>query len=267
MNNNSPDPITDLFEISGKTFSSRLLIGTGKYASNPLMKEAILASGAEIVTTAIRRVDLDNKQDPFVTHISPDDFVFLGNTSGARDADEALRLAHAIRASGISNWIKLEVIPDPRYLMPDPVETFIAAERLIKEGFIVFPYIHADPVLAKKLEDVGCATVMPLASPIGSNQGLKMAYMIQLIIDQSNVPVIIDAGIGCPSDAVKVMEMGADAVMINTAIATAQNPVGMAESFKWAVHSGRQAFLSGLPSSGTAAASSPLTDFLTPSCS
>eukprot|EP01047_Picozoa_sp_COSAG01_P009638 COSAG01_NODE_398_length_17547_cov_206.793501_12_plen_259_part_00 len=253
----------DHLTIADKTFSSRLLIGTGKYASKPLMREAILASDSNIITTAIRRVALDQSDDAFISHISPEEFLFLGNTSGARNADEACRLAGAIRAAGISNWIKLEVIPDPRYLMPDPVETLIAAERLIKDGFTVFPYMHADPVLAKKLEDIGCATVMPLASPIGSNQGLKMAYMIQLIIEQSNVPVIVDAGIGCPSEAAKVMEMGADAVMVNTAIATAQDPVQMAMAFKLAIEAGRLAYLAGLAGEQSLAnASSPLTDFL-----
>ncbi len=175
---------------------------------------------------------------------------------------KAIRLSQAIRSSGISDWIKLEVIPDQRYLMPDPVETFKAAQYLIKDGFKVFPYMHADPVLSKKLEDVGCSAVMPLASPIGSNQGLKMKYMIQLIIAQSDVPVIIDAGISCPSDVVKLMEMGADAVMVNTAIATAKDPLRMATAFKSAAYTGRLAFLSGLPSPTVASPSSPLTKFL-----
>lgn len=255
---------SDSLIIANRAFHSRLLIGTGKYADKPLMAKAITASGAEIITTAIRRVDLNQgKQDAFVSHICPEKYVFLGNTSGARNAEEAIRLAQAIRSAGISDWIKLEVIPDAQYLMPDPVETFKAAKLLIKDGFKILPYIHADPVLAKKCEDIGCSAVMPLASPIGSNQGLKMLYMIRLIIAQSSVPVIIDAGISSPSDACKLMEIGCDAVMVNTAIATSANPVVMATSFHQAIQAGRQAFLAGLgPVSNSAEASSPLTAFL-----
>jgi len=254
----------DALKIADQSFQSRLLIGTGKYADKPLMSKAISASGSEIITTAIRRIDLSKgKQDAFVSHISPEKYIFLGNTSGARNADEAVRLAHAIRSAGISNWIKLEVIPDAKYLLPDAVETYLAAQLLIKEGFTVLPYIHADPVLAKKCEEIGCAAVMPLASPIGSNQGLKMAYMIKIIIEQSNVPVIVDAGISSPSDACKLMEIGTDAVMVNTAIATSANPVVMAKAFDYAIQAGRQAYLAGLgPISNLATASSPLTSFL-----
>ncbi len=249
--------------IAGRLFSTRLLVGTGKFSSAQLMKDAIKASGAEIVTTAIRRVDLTNPNDSFITHISPKDYLFLPNTSGARTAEEAMKIARIAKASGISTWVKLEVTPEPNYLLPDPIDTLKAAEQLVKEGFIVLPYINADPILAKRLEECGCATVMPLAAPIGSNRGLRTKDLIQLIIEQSSIPVVVDAGLGSPSQAAEAMEMGADAVLVNTAIATAANPVQMAIAFKIGVEAGRLAYLAGLPCTQEfAQASSPLTGFL-----
>ena len=250
--------------IANRSFTSRLLVGTGKFASPTLMQSAIQASGAEIIiTTAVRRVDLENKQDPFMSIITPDKYLFLPNTSGARTADEAIRIATIARFSGVSNWIKLEVIPDPNYLMPDPIETLIAAEKLVKEGFIVLPYINADPILAKRLEAVGCAAIMPLAAPIGSNRGLQTRALLEIIIEQASVPIIVDAGLGAPSHAAEAMEMGADAVLVNTAIAIAANPTAMAQAFKKGTQAGREAYLAGLAAPHHhAEASSPLTGFL-----
>jgi len=254
----------DLLIIAKSKIKSRLLIGTGKYASPQIMQKSIEASEAEIVTTAIRRIDLDDTADPFVTFIDPKKYLFLPNTSGARDAEEAIKLAKIGRAFGLSDWIKLEVTPEPNFLLPDPVETLKAAEELVKLGFTVLPYINADPILAKRLEEVGTATVMPLAAPIGSNKGLKTKELIQIIIEQANVPVVVDAGLGSPSHAAEAMELGADAVLVNTAIATAEDPIKMAEAFKLATIAGRTAYLAGLPpESDTAEASSPLTGFLT----
>lgn len=249
--------------IANKQLKSRLLLGTGKFANASIMKDAIIASESEIITVAIRRVDLTNPQDAFTQIINPSEYVFLPNTSGARTADEAVKIAHLARASEISNWVKLEVIPDAKYLLPDPIETLRAAERLVNDGFIVLPYINADPILAKRLEDIGCATVMPLAAPIGSNRGLKTKELIRIIIEQATVPVIVDAGLGTPSQAAEAMELGADAVLVNTAIATAPNPIAYATAFKLATQAGRIAYESGIPlSSPTATASSPLTGFL-----
>jgi thiazole synthase len=249
--------------IAQRAFGSRLLVGTGKFSSPQTMRRAIDASGAQIVTVALRRVDLDDPRDDLLTALQGGDFLLLPNTSGARDAQEAVRLAKLARASGLESWVKLEVTPDPRYLLPDPVETLKAAQILVREGFTVLPYIHADPILAKKLEDAGCATVMPLGSPIGSNQGLKTRDSIAIIIENASVPVVVDAGLGAPSHAAEALEMGADAVLVNTAIATAENPVIMADAFRLAVQAGRMAFLSGIPSrKETAEASSPLTGFL-----
>ncbi|MFA5927798.1 MAG: thiazole synthase [Candidatus Margulisiibacteriota bacterium] len=245
--------------IAGKTFSSRLLMGTGKFASKQTMREALVASGTEIVTAALRRVNLDQPEDNLFNFIDAKRYLILPNTSGARTAEEAVRLARLARAAGMPNWIKLEVTPDPRYLLPDGTETLKAAEILIKEGFVVLPYINADPILAKKLADLGTATVMPLGSPIGSNQGLQTIEALKIIIEQATVPVVIDAGIGKPSDAALAMELGADAVLINTAVATAGDPVLMAIAFSDAVRAGRAAYLSGLPERQTTAdASSPL---------
>jgi thiazole synthase len=253
----------DKLTIAGREFTSRLLIGTGKFASCELMAEAIEKSGTEIVTVALRRVDIENENDDILSAIDRTKYLLLPNTSGARSADEAVRLAKLARAATGINWLKLEVTPDPYYLLPDPVETLKAAEILIKDDFVVLPYINADPILAKKLEDAGTATVMPLASPIGSNQGLKTRAALEIIIEQSNVPVVVDAGLGLPSHAADAMEIGADAVLVNTAIATAANPPEMAAAFKLAVEAGRMAYESGMPSvSKRASASSPLTGFL-----
>lgn len=255
--------MTDYLDIAGRSFQSRLLIGTGKFGSPQLMQHSIEASGSEIITVAMRRMDVSNPEDTFLAHISPDRYVFMPNTSGARTAEEAIRLARVSQVSGVSNWIKLELTPEPNYLLPDPIETLKAAEVLVKEGFVVLPYINADPILAKRLEEVGVSTVMPLASPIGSNKGLMTRDQLQIIIEQATVPVIVDAGIGAPSQAAEAMELGADAVLVNTAIATALNPIEMAIAFKEGVISGRRAYLAGLPSQvSVAVSSSPLTGFL-----
>lgn len=230
------------------------------------MRDAMDASGAEMVTVALRRADLSGKGDPFANileFIDPKKFLLLPNTSGAMNAEEAVRLSRLAAAAGLPKWIKLEIHPDPRYLLPDPVETFRAAEMLVKEGFIVLPYINADPVLAKRLQDIGVATVMPLGSPIGSSRGLQTRDQIRIIIEQATVPVVVDAGLGAPSHAAEAMEMGADAVLVNTAIAVAAEPNKMALAFKMAVESGRAAFESGMAQqSETASATSPLTAFL-----
>ncbi|MFH1717181.1 MAG: thiazole synthase [Planctomycetota bacterium] len=253
----------DKLVIAGREFDSRLLIGTGKFASCELMAAAIEESGTEIVTVALRRVDIENENDDMLRAIDRSRYLLLPNTSGARNAEEAVRLAKLARAATGINWLKLEVTPDPYYLLPDPVETLKAAEILVEEGFVVLPYINADPILAKRLEDAGTATVMPLASPIGSNQGLKTRAALEIIIEQANVPVVVDAGLGLPSHAADAMEIGADAVLVNTAIATAADPIEMARAFKLAVEAGRIAFKSGPRAAGRQAdASSPLTGFL-----
>jgi thiazole synthase len=252
-----------LLKIADKAFTSRLFIGTGKFASNDLMARAIEASGTGMVTVALRRVDIENENDNMLTAIDRVKYQLLPNTSGARDAAEAIRLSRLARAASGINWVKLEVTPDPYYLLPDGTETLKAAEVLVKDGFVVLPYINADPILAKKLQDVGCATVMPLASPIGSNQGIRTRASIEIIIEQATVPVVVDAGLGAPSHAAEAMEMGADAVLVNTAIAAAADPVRMAFAFKMAVEAGRVAYETGLaPRLNTASASSPLTGFL-----
>lgn len=253
----------DKLVIAGKEFDSRLLVGTGKFASCELMAESIEFSGTDIVTVALRRVDIENENDDILSAIDRNRYLLLPNTSGARDADEAVRLARLARAATGIKWLKLEVTPDPYYLLPDPVETLRAAEILVRDDFIVLPYINADPILAKRLEDVGTATVMPLASPIGSNQGLQTRAALEIIIEQANVPVVVDAGLGLPSHAADAMEIGADAVLVNTAIATAADPAQMARAFKLAVEAGRTAFKSGPRAvEKTASASSPLTGFL-----
>ncbi|OGC21406.1 thiazole synthase [candidate division WOR-1 bacterium RIFOXYB2_FULL_42_35] len=252
-----------MLKIADKTFTSRLFLGTGKFPSNQSLKEALAAAETEIVTVALRRVDLNSPQEDILAAIDRSKYLLLPNTSGARTAEEAVRLARLARAGGAGNWLKLEVTPDPNYLLPDPIETLKAAEILVKEGFIVLPYINADPVLAKRLADVGTAAVMPLGSPIGSHQGLKTKEAITIIIEQANIPVVLDAGLGAPSHAAEAMEMGADAVLVNTAIAIASNPAKMAEAFKLAVIAGRQAYELGLKTPTTqASASSPLTGFL-----
>jgi len=255
--------MSDLLTIANRSFTSRLFLGTGKFSSHQIMAQAIEASGTEVVTVALRRVDLDNPRDDLLSAIDTSRYLLLPNTSGARDAAEAVRLARLARAAGCGHWVKLEVTPDPHYLLPDPIETLKAAEILVKEDFIVLPYISADPVLAKHLEEAGTAAVMPLGSPIGSKQGLKTRDSIEIIIEMANCPVIVDAGLGAPSHAAEAMEMGADAVLVNTAIAVAKDPVTMAIAFKNGVSAGRQAFLAGMaPSQKTAEASSPITGFL-----
>jgi len=252
--------------IAGRAFRSRLILGTGKFASPEAMRDALAASGAELVTVALRRVDLSGQKDPFANileFIDPGRYLVLPNTSGAQDATEAVRLARLAAAAGLPKWVKLEIHPDPRYLLPDPVETLRAAEALVGEGFTVLPYINADPVLAKRLQDVGVATVMPLGAPIGSNRGLQTRDQLRIIIEQATVPVVVDAGLGAPSHAAEAMEMGADAVLVNTAIAVASDPCRMAEAFKLAVEAGRAAFETGLAASRwEASATSPLTAFL-----
>ena len=252
--------------IAGRIFRSRLILGTGKFSSPETMRDALAASGAEIVTVALRRADLSGKRDPFANileFIDSQRYLLLPNTSGAMNAEEAVRLARLAVAAGLPKWVKLEIHPDPRYLLPDPVETFKAAEILVNEGFTVLPYINADPVLAKRLQDAGCATVMPLGSPIGSNRGLQTRDQLRIIIEQATVPVVVDAGLGAPSHAAEALEMGADAVLVNTAIAVASDPNKMAVAFKMAVEAGRTAFESGLgAASDVASATSPLTGFL-----
>jgi thiazole synthase len=235
----------DELTIAGRAFRSRLILGTGKYESFDLMRSAVAASGAEMVTVAVRRIDFDEAADD-ITSFLPEDVLLLPNTSGAETAEEAVRMARLARAGGLPDWVKLEVIPDPLYLLPDPVETFRAAETLLEEGFTVLPYIHADPVLARKLEDLGCPTVMPLAAPIGSGRGLKLRDAIRIIVEQAGVPVVVDAGLGAPSHAAESMEMGADAVLVNTAIARAGDPPAMARAFRLAVEAGRAGFLAGV---------------------
>ena len=262
MMNSSTQSLT----IAGRTFRSRLMLGTGKFASGEIMRAALDASGCEIVTVALRRADLTGKKDPFANileFIPADRYLLLPNTSGAVNAEEAVRLARLAVAAGLPNWVKLEIHPDPRYLLPDPIETLKAAEILVKEGFIVLPYINADPVLAKRLQDVGTATVMPLGSPIGSHQGITTRRQIEIIIEQASVPVVVDAGIGAPSHAAEALEMGADAVLVNTAIAVASDPSRMAKAFSDAVNAGRAAYEIGLAAqSEMASATSPLSAFL-----
>ena len=256
----------DLLEIGERSFGSRLLLGTGKFGSPELMKQALAASATEVVTVALRRADITGEKDPFANildFIDTDKYLLLANTSGAMNADEAVRLARLAETAGLPKWIKLEIHPDPNYLLPDPIETLKAAETLVAEGFTVLPYINADPVLAKRLEDAGVSTVMPLGAPIGSNMGLATRDQIGIIIEQATIPVIVDAGIGAPSHAAEAMEMGASAVLVNTAIAVAGDPVEMATAFKGAVEAGRRAYRSGLPlQSERADATSPLTSFL-----
>ncbi len=262
----SVDLQTQPLTIAGRTFRSRLMLGTGKFSSNQAMADALEASGTEIVTVALRRADLSGSRDPFANileFIDPSKYLLLPNTSGAMNAEEAVRLARLARAAGISDWIKLEIHPDPRFLLPDPIETLKAAEVLVKEGFTVLPYINADPVLAKRLEEVGTATVMPLGSPIGSNRGLRTRDQIEIILEQCKIPVVVDAGIGAPSQAAEALEMGAAAVLVNTAIAIASDPVRMARAFRLAVGAGRAAFETGLGEVFAAASpTSPLTGFL-----
>lgn len=256
--------MNDPLVIAGREFASRLITGSGKYADFEVMREATVAAGAEIVTVAVRLVDFDAEPGEVITDYLPDGIQLLPNTAGAKTADDAVRVARLARAGGLSDWVKLEVIPDPRYLLPDGHATLIAAETLVNEGFTVLPYIQADPVLARQLEEVGCATVMPLASPIGSGRGVKMRETIGIIVEQATVPVVVDAGLGAPSHAAEVMELGADAVLVNTAIARAGNPVAMARAFGLGVEAGRAAFRAGvIPEQEVAVASSPLAGVVT----
>lgn len=254
----------DILIIGGREFKSRLFVGTGKFASPQLMLDAVLASETQMVTVAMKRVNLLNEAtDDMLTHINRDNVQFLPNTSGVRNAEEAVFAARMSREIFNTPFIKLEIHPDPKYLLPDPIETLKATEILAKEGFIVLPYIQADPVLCKRLEEVGTAAVMPLAAPIGTNKGLTMRTMLEIIIEQSNVPVVVDAGLGLPSHAADAMEMGADAVLVNTAIAVAGDPVLMAKSFRKAVIAGHEAFLAGPAGiSSHARSTSPLTSFI-----
>ncbi|RCU50815.1 thiazole synthase [Corallincola holothuriorum] len=252
-----------MLSIAKKQFSSRLFSGTGKFASRQSMTDALLASGSELVTMAMKRVDFNASDDDILQPLIDAGVSLLPNTSGAKSAEEAVFAANLAREALGTEWVKLEIHPDPKYLLPDPIETLSAAETLVKQGFVVMPYVHADPVLCKRLEEVGCAAVMPLGSPIGSNQGLRTREFLEIIIEQAHVPVVVDAGIGAPSDAALAMELGADAVLVNTAIAVAADPVAMARAFKLAVEAGRMAYEAGLAGRQSAAvASSPLTAFL-----
>lgn len=255
---------TDILSIGGRDFRSRLFVGTGKFASPQLMLEAIKVSKSEMITVALKRVNMMNEAtDEMLTHINREHVQFLPNTSGVRDAREAVMAAQMSREVFGTDFIKLEIHPDPKYLMPDPIETLKATEQLAKDGFVVLPYIQADPVLCKRLEEVGAAAVMPLAAPIGTNKGMRTRDFIEIIIEQSQVPVVVDAGLGAPSHAAEAMEMGADAVLVNTAIAVADDPVEMADAFRMSVIAGRKAFLAGLGAvSSHAVATSPLTSFL-----
>lgn len=252
-----------MLKIADKIFGSRLFTGTGKFSSVAQMEGALLASESELVTVALKRVNINDAEDDMLLRLKHPHIGLLPNTSGVRTAKEAVFAAQLAREALETNWIKLEIHPDPKYLMPDPIETLKATEELAKAGFIVLPYIHADPVLCKRLEEVGTAAVMPLGSPIGSNKGLRTIDFLEIIISQSTVPVVVDAGIGSPSDAAKAMEIGADAVLVNTAIAVSNDPVAMAIAFKMAVEAGRMAFEARLGAIySQAVASSPLTSFL-----
>jgi len=250
-------------KIANKIFKSRLFTGTGKFSSNLLMEKSLIESGSELVTVALKRVDINDESDDIIMHLKHPQFNLLPNTSGVRNAKEAVFAAELAREALETNWLKLEIHPDPKYLLPDPIETLKATEELAKKNFVILPYIQADPVLCKLLEDAGAAAVMPLGSPIGSNKGLKTKEMLKIIIDQSNLPVVVDAGIGAPSHAAEAMEIGADAVLVNTAIAVSSDPVAMGKAFKYAVNAGRMAFEAKLAkTSSQAVASSPLTSFL-----
>lgn len=253
----------NILTIADKTFQSRLFLGTGKFGNLQEMTEAVRISESELVTMALKRIDMQSSNDDLIEALQIPNVNLLPNTSGARNAEEAVLAAQLAREALETDWVKLEIHPDPRYLLPDPIETLKATEILAKQGFVVMPYIHADPVLCKRLEDVGTAVVMPLGAPIGSNKGLRTIDFLEIIIEQSKVPVVVDAGIGAPSDAAKAMELGADAVLVNTAIAVSQNPIKMAEAFKKAVIAGREAYEAGLGAiRSEAVASSPLTSFL-----
>jgi thiazole synthase len=259
-----PQPLT----IAGVTFASRLFVGTGKYSSGEMMRASLAATGTQLVTVALRRVRTDGAPDDIIGHLDPVQYRLLPNTSGVRDAKEAVLAAELAREALETNWLKLEIHPDPKYLMPDPIETLAATRELVKRGFVVLPYVHADPVLCKQLEEAGAAAVMPLGAPIGSNRGLESRAFLEIIIAQARVPVVVDAGLGAPSHAAAALEMGADAVLVNTAIAAAADPIAMGDAFRRGVEAGRLAFEAGLPrASGQGAAieanaTSPLTAFL-----
>ena len=251
--------------IAGREFESRLFLGTGKFSSNQVMEQAILASGTQMVTVAMKRIELDDTNDDMLQHIVHPNIQLLPNTSGVRNAEEAVFAAQMAREAFGTNWLKLEIHPDPRYLLPDSIETLLATEQLVRLGFIVLPYCQADPTLCKRLEEAGASAVMPLGAPIGTNKGLQTRDFLRIIIEQASVPVVVDAGIGAPSHAAEAMEMGASACLVNTAIAVAQDPVQMATAFSEAVVAGRRAYEAGLAQSSTslqAEASSPLTAFL-----
>lgn len=256
--------MNDILTIGARQFTSRLFVGTGKFPSPQIMQEAVIASGSQMVTVAMKRINMLNEAtDDMLTHINRDNVQFLPNTSGVRDAQEAVLAAQMSREVFHTDFIKLEIHPDPKYLMPDPIETLKATEELVRLGFTVLPYVQPDPVLCKRLEEVGSAAVMPLAAPIGTNKGLVARDLLEIIIEQSRVPVVIDAGLGAPSHAAEAMELGADAVLVNTAIAISEDPVRMARAFSLATIAGREAFLAGLGVVSTSAqASSPLTSFL-----
>jgi thiazole synthase len=259
MEMSTSDPLV----IAGRQFQSRLITGTGKYDSFETMRAAVIESGCELVTVAVRRIDLGRPGED-ITSFLPENVMLLPNTAGCQTADEAVRVARLARAGGLPDWVKLEVIPDPRYLLPDPVETLRAAALLVEEGFTVLPYVMPDPVLARRLQEAGCATVMPLAAPIGSGRGLKLLEAIRIMIEEVDVPVVVDAGLGAPSHAAAAMELGADAVLVNTAIAQAGNPVEMARGFRLAVEAGRAAYLAGVMDEGLVAApSSPIGGLVT----
>lgn len=253
----------DPLMIADKIFTSRLFTGTGKFNDQQTMINALQASKSQLVTMALKRVDMRHKEDDILAPLIKNGMNLLPNTSGARNAKEAIFAAQLAREALQTNWIKLEIHPDPKYLLPDPIETLKAAEFLARDGFVVLPYVHADPVLCRHLEAAGCAAVMPLGAPIGSNKGIRTADFLEIIIEQASIPVIVDAGIGAPSHAARAMEMGAAAVLVNTAIAVASDPVAMSAAFALAVRAGRQAYLAGLAGqSHYALASSPLTAFL-----
>jgi len=258
----NPQPLV----IAGVTFDSRLFVGTGKYSSGEMMRASLAATGTQLVTVALRRVRTDGAPDDILGRLEPQRYRLLPNTSGVRDAKEAILAAELAREALETNWLKLEIHPDPKYLMPDPIETLLATRELVKRGFVVLPYVHADPVLCKQLQEAGAAAVMPLGAPIGSNRGLESRAFLEIIIAQSRVPVVVDAGLGAPSHAAAALEMGADAVLVNTAIAAAADPVAMGEAFRRGVEAGRLAFEAGLPRTSTtkitASATSPLTAFL-----
>ncbi len=255
--------MTDPLVIAGRSFSSRLFAGTGKFSSGETMRACLAASGTELVTAALKRVRSGGECDAILDYLEPERYQLMPNTSGARTAEEAVLAARLGREALGTNWVKVEIHPDPKYLMPDPVDTLRACEELARDDFVVLPYVHADPVLCKRLEEVGVAAVMPLGSPIGSNRGLKAKAFLEIIIEQSSLPVVVDAGIGSPSHAAEAMEMGADAVLVNTALAVAKDPVSMGDAFRKAVEAGRTARLAGLGAAlSRAEASSPLTAFL-----